>query len=43
MFFVEAISKSGAGWPTIAFSAATAVAAVMYLLFILQVNLNLLI
>jgi hypothetical protein len=26
MFFVEAISKSGAGWPTIAFSAATAVA-----------------
>jgi hypothetical protein len=31
MFFVEAISKSGAGWPTIAFSAATAVAAaVMY-------------
>jgi hypothetical protein len=26
MFFVEPISKSGAGWPTIAFSAATAVA-----------------
>jgi hypothetical protein len=29
MFLVEAISKFGAGWPTIAFSVAVAVAAVM--------------
>src|SRR5438874_12773313 len=29
MFLVEPISKSGAGWPTIAFSVAVAVAAVM--------------
>jgi hypothetical protein len=30
MFLVDAISKSGAGWPTCAFSAATAVAVAMY-------------